>query len=618
MLRQESRVTTLVTPRGLEVTATTPNQLDSPLFMLFFMLAFAFPIVLFAADVLTGEMPDWLAIGEALFGRVWLWLGLGLAAFVLMLVFARYSNEHYIFGPKRIVRQHRIGRVVLASDDRPLPGVAAVRLVQDERGSWALKLDGHPRTTRGGAVTFSSRSMVPRPIAEADAHAAHERIVAWLAAPGSVPVEARPQVPAPIAALETAASVVTTRLTMPIPLLTGLAALLVLSLGWQHHEAAHGRAEPLPRFDRVVDGELVAFHWVVDVPEWTGDEYSARVRLRAAIRYHDDAGAARTLWLTSPRSEPLYSFAESVLPGTVPWTGLPWLEFALPQWMHDAAGRGESWADWHAAGAAYDPAAYDPDARAARIIAALDDPYPYLLAQWTAPPGDWRVAYPSTAPHLAMPLRWAEAERAALAGVDPRALLPLGATAAIVALMALPRVIVPSRRRRWIGRLAVLLVMLAVPLWSPHAERVPGWLGIGEWLPAASASVVRLHAPLDARGHTAIRRAAAPRESGEVVAVRWTPDRSAAWPLIVRLGLDTPPAAPLPDAEAGRLALVDRADAALATLEDDDLTAFLAEYVVSGAWSHAGALHTHVVAPALCRVVRDAGRRGTATAGLDC
>jgi hypothetical protein len=594
-----SQVRTVVTARGLEVTATTPNRLGSSLFGLFFLLIYGGIFLFVAADILTGEAPAWREIIDALFGQ--LWLGLGFAALVLMVAFSGHANDHWIFGRRSLVRQHRLGRIVLGTDDSPLAGVRQVRVEERSNGGWGVLLDGPEKVKRGGGRSYRSRTIVSLPIEREEAEAAGARIRAWLAEPGSLPVESRERVPAPIAALEAGASLVTSRLTLAIPLVLGLSALVVLGFGWQHREATLERAAPLPRMDRTAEGELIDYHWFVETHGELGDRSSASARLVAAVRYHDDAGTARTLWLTTQRGLPLYEFGRWQLPATARIIGLPELEFALPEWMREVVARGDGWADWRAAARNEQPGAPPRDARAAGILAELDDPYRWLLARWSAPAEDWRVTYRSGAPEYAMPLRWAEAERAALATVTPRALLPLGAVACVVALLSLPSVIVRSRQRRWIGQVAVVLTVLAVPFWAPYTERVPGWLGLDRWLLDGAAFVLRAHASVETLDHVAIRRAWPPRDSTPTVRVRWTPERSDAFPLLRRLGLHEPPAGSTDgDTAAARAAMVDRAATALAALDGDALTEFLADYVVSGWERRAGALHESVVAPALC------------------
>jgi hypothetical protein len=585
------RTTSVVTRRGLEITTPTPNVIIGCLVPLVMLLGFG-AIVLYAlSDLFIDGTDAWTGVYGQLFG--WGWLALGGVAAVLVMAFSSRSNQHLILGTRQVRYQHRLGRVVMHDEVRPLSTIDEVEAYPHEDDAWEVRWRSRRRHRyRVGTA------------APAEAEALAERIRAWLEAPGRLPVEADDRRPAPLALAEAALSLVSTRLTMVIPLSVAAAALLMLATVWQVHQMRQGRAEPLARLDRVADGELTAHRWHVHAPH--RDSHDARVYLRIAIDYTAEDGVRRTLWLASRRSLDLWELRLAPMQHAAAGLGVPGVEFDLPPWAAGAADAADDWAGWRALARLRERTGGE-EYHAANLLARLDEPYPFLQMLWTAPAPDWRVAYAASAPERAMPLTWVRAEREALRHVAPNTLLVLGGAAAVLILWTLPRVVAVGTRR-WIARSAALGVVLAVPWWAGHAERAAGMLGVGEWTAELTGDALRLTLAEPLWTHAGIRRARAPA-AADGVPVRWTPARSAAAELLRTLDLDTPPAAlPLPDPAAATAHMVERASAALARMSDAELVAFARGYETSEWYGRADGLHEAVVEPALCPLLADRAR----------
>jgi hypothetical protein len=110
-------------PRGLEVTIATPWAVSFLLGILVLAgMIITFVIVLITVQV-TGAMPEsYLQLLDIVFGRTWLWLGLGFAA--VLIFFDRFSNEQYIFGHHLVEYRFRSGSIVLNSRHHPLSWIS--------------------------------------------------------------------------------------------------------------------------------------------------------------------------------------------------------------------------------------------------------------------------------------------------------------------------------------------------------------------------------------------------------------------------------------------------------------------------------------------------------------
>jgi hypothetical protein len=597
----------VVTSRGLEITVPQPYQVQGCLAPLLILLLVLAPTLLLVGRELGPDAWEQIVVLRDALG-VW-WAAAALAAAALTLGFSRHSNNHYIFGSRTVRDQGRLGRVVISDDDLPLARIGEVEVVVDamKPGRWCVRC-ASKRVKAWPALLIS-------PLDHDEAVLLAERIRAWLRAPGELPRETTHEVPAPVLLAETALAMVSSRIMLAIPFVAGVAALLVLALAWQLHEAQRGRGEPLPRIDRVADGELQVYRWVLHSPLGSKDAQWAhewKLGLEIAIGYTPEDGRRRTLWLrTRPYArESLGYLGRGHLRQAAALYGPPAFEFVAPAWAGGAANGGAGWAEWRAV--AEGPHRWDDEYRAARLLSSLDDPFHFLLASWTAPTADWRVAYDPADPDRAMPVRWAEAERAALERVSPRALLAIAGAAMLIALLTLPRLVVPSRSRRWVGRLAVLGAVLTVPAWAEHGERLAGMTGVGGWTLDLGADLLLLGAPETHVGHAWLTRSRPPSrpDTGRVVA-RWTPERSASAGLLRELGLTGPlPQPPLADSAAAVAAMVRRAAAALAALDDAALADFASRHAGSDDGDDGDALHEAVVVPALCAVAAERAAAG--------
>jgi hypothetical protein len=523
----QKRVVAQVTPRGLEITVRTPGAMMGVLsaLLIIFLVVGMFAMFIFDSVGVAGEEPIWLELVDLLFGRVWSLLAVVLV--IVLLLFDRYSNEHYIFGRDTLERHFRIGRVILNDDDRPLK-----RIVDPRVEALASRSGGYGVTWRvKDRLPFRDEMVRGYPISKREAEAVVEKISAWLAAPGELPIEATPE-ESPLAAMtERASSIIATRVILAIPLLIGVGGLLLLSAIWRHYEWKQAATELAPGFDRVAPGELVSYRWVVE----GNNRHFARVRPYLVVAYTPDDGQQRLLTLTTQRSYQLYELSGNVVPAFAGLVGVPYVEFELPPRAALVGGTRAREEAWPPVDPPNDQEWLDDEFSA--ILRELDRPLDWLYAWWTAPEPDWRLAYSSSAPERAMPLRWQEAERLALASISPTAFTMVGGLALLAIFATLPRIVARSRRRRWIGRLVVLALIIATPWWSPLAERVPSALGVSERLIDGVADLVRLHAAEYESDHALMVRAPARTERKDAVLVRWTPEGSAAREAIATLGL---------------------------------------------------------------------------------
>jgi hypothetical protein len=583
----------VVTRRGLEITTAQPGMIMGCLAPLIMLLgAVALVLLLVSRDAFVGGDAAWTRLFGEVFG--WWWLALGGVATFLLVGFSRYSNDHIVLGRRQVLYQSRIGRVVVDEEVWPLRALSEVEVVPGDWGTWQVQW-------RNGRSYF--RHQLGRTDRES-AEALAERVRAWLAEPGALPVEKSAGVSAPLALMERALSLVGARLTMVLPLSLAALSLLTLALAWQHYDVARGRAEPAPSLDRVADGTLTHFAWHVHTPY---ESDNARVYLRLSIDYTAGDGVPRTLWLASRQAPELWRLTQGMLQRSTRLLGLPALDFHVPAWTDAVLREGTGWTAWRTP-IAGSPSADRRSSHAASLLDQLDRPFDFLVAQWTAPPADWRVAYSSRSPGRAMPLRWVEAERAALRHVEPDLLAAIAAVAVLLLFATLPRLLT-GPAHRWVGRTLTLGVVLAVPVWAPHAEHALRQVGVADGLLDIADIAVLAAVPPEMTDHAFLKRAPAPSaREAERVPVRWTPERSDAMPLLRRLGLDTPPAVlPLPDSAAAVEHMIGQARAALRRMSDDEAIAFIDWYDRAQWSSRASSLHAEVVEPAACALL-DASR----------
>jgi hypothetical protein len=590
----KKRVVAQVTPRGLEITIATPGAMAGVLsaLLIIFLVVGMFAFFIFHEMAVTGEEPLWLELVDLLFGRIWSLLAVVLL--IVLLLFDRYSNEHYIFGRETLERHFRIGRIILNDDDRPLK-----RIVEPRAEEIDSRSGGYGVTWRvNDRLPFRDEMVRGYPISKREAEAVVEKISAWLAAPGELPVETIPE-ESPLAALaERTVSIIASRLILAIPLLMGVAGLLVLSAIWRHYDWKQAAAGLAPGYDRVVAGELVSYRWVVD----GHDRYSAKVRPYLVLSYVPDDGQQRRLTLTTQRSYELYELSGNVITAFSDLIGVPHVEFELPARAALVGGtraREEAWPP-------VDPQDDQEwiDDRFSGILRELDRPLDWLYAWWRAPEPDWRVAYSSSAPERAMPLRWQEAERLTLASISPSAFVIVGGVALLAIFATLPRIVARSRRRRWIGRLVVVAVVIATPWWSPLAERLPSALGVSERLIDGIADLIRLHASDYESDYALMVRAPARSDRKEAVLLRWTPEGSAAREALATLGLM--PGVQMPGASFDEAIeqVVERAGRRLDRMSDEALLAFTRRYRAAEPPFQGGYLLDGVILPSICSSAR--------------
>jgi hypothetical protein len=595
------RIPVRVTRRGLEFTVPRPGIVGGCFSPVLILLVLVAGVILMAGRDAWEQAWEWVAVADLLVG-VW-WILAAAVMGVVTIAFSRSSNDHYIFGARAVRIQDRLGRIVLGETDLPYAWVGAIDAAEDrtEPGKWWVRF-ASKRLSRWPALLIT-------PLSRAEAEALAARIREWIAAPEAAESDVEPAEPTPVLVAETALSLLTSRITLVPRLLVGGAALLTLSLLWQLHLGQQGLAPPLPRLDRVAEGEPLHYRWVLHPPSpWEMGSYWT-VGLRLAIGYTPEDGEPRTLWLRTRRSRLAWVGDEQQRQvwQTARLFGPPPRQFEVPAWTAIVHHEGWSWPEWRAVIA--DGHRWDDDYSAASLLSALDDPLHYLAAGWTAAPPDWRVAYSSADPSRAMPLRWAEAEERTLAGVPLRALLPVGGVALLLAFWALPKVVAPRRSRRWLGRLVVLAGILAVPWWSDHAERLAVRLGASDWALDFAADMLRLAAPEEAVDHAFVVRSRLPPRESDGIVLEWAPGASAWAGLLRELGLDAPPPAlPLPDSAAATAYMVARARAALDERDDVELIRFADAYDQAGLANLVDTFRDAVVTPALCGLAAAATR----------
>jgi hypothetical protein len=589
MIRPAQHPRCVVTPRGLEITIPTPRVIGGKLIILMPLLLMLPFVPLMMPDVFVGDLGEWAREIDQFFG--WRWIGIGLAATALLMAFSGFSNQHVVLGTHVTRYQQRIGRIVLDDEGGRLSGVTRVQALE-ERGRWWVEL----RRTEASTPTRLG------PVTPEDAAELRDRIQSWLEAPGQLPIEERTRVAVPLLIAESALSTVTSRLTLVVPLLIGTGAALLLAAVWQVHEARAGRSTPIPRLDRVAEGRLAYSRWhLYSLADSVG---AVRVYQQIAIEYVPDHGVPRALWLRTRPATGLRQFAPAYRrhAGRL-GTGL---EFSLTDRTLDALAHGQSWGDWHALARRPAEDFRDPHF-AARTLALLDQPFDILVARWSSSEPDWRIAYSAAAPERAMPLWWAEAEWAMLQQVSTRRLAILAAIAILLIFGTLPR-LVPGRPYRWIGRVAALAVVLALPWWVEHAERGAKHMGIDEIRADLVLDALRIGLPEAQRQHAFIRRIHPPAPPQELPPLLWTPEQSVVGPLLPRIGLDAPPPQlPLPDGTAVVSFMRERVAETLGTLDDDALAEFAGDYGAEFWPLRAGELHERVIAPVLCQLADERG-----------
>jgi hypothetical protein len=272
------------------------------------------------------------------------------------------------------------------------------------------------------------------------------------------------------------------------------------------------------------------------------------------------------LWQRTPDAVAQGSAVEWRLARLARHLGLPYIEWSLPA---DAAPlfdpASPSFADL--------PAHATPqNARHRDWVADLDQPIDYGAALAIAAPSDWRIAYASQDPtqaQLAVLARTIEAGQRDLPAWLPwlfivGTALP-GALCLFIGLGG--------------GRLALasaLAAVLALPLWAPQAGPLAQAIGVAPAVARVARDVLAIAMPAAAQeaAHLLVPIGAPTERTGDVV-VRWTPDRSAAAPVLDAFGLAQPSARPGLGFEAARAALWDEAAARVAALDDAALVALI-------------------------------------------
>jgi hypothetical protein len=577
-MKEGSRVRIARSHQGLEVSIATPWALSGHLVglaILLFMGAFAVTVV---TEHLTGALPDYLLILERLFGRWWLWAGIAVLA--LLIALDRQSTERTVLGPRLVERQTRTGRFVLGRDRFPLSWVSDPE-VEELQGKHYVTW----RWTRG--LRTRSR-VIGEGLSRAEAEEVAARVREWLqSAPAAMEATAEAREPSAGAALlDSAVSLVTSRFGLALPALLAAGSLV-------YQELAAGD-EGFARELVVVEGELEELRWVLD-PATAYDSISMRIGMEAAIRFRDGE-RVQTRWLASRAIEPRYVLDERMLQAAAVF-GSPPVRFVVPARTLGKAPAGSDWLDWAEWrwGRRGEEREWPP--HELYSLTMLDDPYTYLAVRYSTPEPDLRVAYPAGRPDQAMPLVWWQAEHEARGGVSPAVLVPSSAAALLLLFATLPRVLVRARHHRWLGTACVAALVLALPWWAAHADRLPRWLGADASVAEAMADLLRFHA--EERGHLFFRPTAEPWTREPIL--EWTPDRSGAYPLMVTLGLHEPPAGlPLPSVEAVTAALVARATGAFAAMDDRELRAFAIDYGHHNPTERYRGLHWEVVRPAFC------------------
>ena len=587
--REQPRPTSVVTRDGLEITAPT-REVQGTLVGFFVLLVIVIPVfITFYNQSRAHGIEDWLHLLDGLFG--WTWLGAGLLLAILTVSFSHRSNVRCLIGPRVILREGRVGRIVLSSDSWRRPKAVRVDTGSDVGERSYLRIRGgrwySPETRISGLHTE-------------DAERLAAQVRSWLEAPEEAPVEEAESGSMGIAAAETALSIVSSRLSMVFPLLIATVSLLLLVIVWQLHQAQGGHGVPLPRMDLVAEGELIEHRWVIHAPFGEHGPNDPRAYLRLGVAYVPEDGVSRTLWLRTRHAPPLSGIRRE-MGITSAMVGLPSLEFQLPTWMAEVTASGEGWAEWRAIGE--DPAASFRSRHAAELLAPLDDPFDNLLRSWTAPVADWRIAYNGEVPERAMPLQWAEAERLAMEQLNMRDLLVPGGVALLLVLLTLPGIFSFGSRRS-IGRLLAVAVVLAIPWWAEHAEAGVSRLAAGGWALDFAYDRLRNTLPEESRRHAVLQRTRAPSAAAPGSPIAWSPERSESAELLRTLDLMTPPTGlPLPHFDAVADAMRTRARSALLAMTPEELLAFAEMYEAADHRTARRTLHRVVVMPSLCAVI---------------
>lgn len=573
----------LVTARGLEITFAIPWAFTGLISALVIVGMLGMFLVTVVTTEVTGMMPEILDVLEFVFGRFWLWLGLPVA--VALIACDWWSNEHFILGRESVERQFRCGRIVLNRKRFPSRWVSDPD-IESYREKWyvAWRWKGNQR---------SRRSINSAGLDEADAAEVAARIRQWLDAPDQAREDAGRTTG--LALLESAIAVVSSRFGAAVPLLIGLAGLLILAQGWQLYDKPESSGSSGLDVLQVSPGRLVSLHWAFD----PGSLYAAtvaRMRIEAEVEFSVD-GQPHQLRLVGRKFEPLFWFSENYQ-RAARVLGTSSVNFMLPVDRFASLPSDSDWQQWSEIELGRSEEALAAHSSATELLVALDRPDLYMLTRGTLPKPDLLIAFPVGQVDKAMPLFWLEAEQAARAGMPLIRLMPVTALAILLIMLTLPGVLVRSLQRRWMARILVGLVIASLPWWAAHAEVLPRWLGIDSRLSQLTADLVRMHSP--DHEHLWITSTQAPLAAG--IPVAWTLEQSDSFELLNTLGLAAVMGTGRWPSEAQALEdWIALASDHFAVLSDPELKTFAIDYGSAEGPRRYGHLHWSVVEPAFCR-----------------
>jgi hypothetical protein len=577
-------VSVVTSRNGLEVTVPIAWAFTGNLIGLGLIgMVGVFVIVMVTTEV-TGVEPSFLSILQFIFGRVWLWIGMAVA--VVLIACDRFSNERFIFGPKRVERQFRSGPVVLNRQRFPLHWISDPVVVK-EKGS-------HYVCWRWKGNTYSRRKLNWSGLAQADAEHIAERLSSWLQSPEKPPdqtadsaIDASP--------LEWLVSVVSSRFGVAVPLLFALTGMLLLAQIWLlYDEIEGGQATVVPDL-QVIPGQLHALHWVID-PATAITGAFARVRLEAEIGFDVD-GTSHSLHLAGRKFESIMYF-ESMYLRASEWFGPDSTRFIVPERLYVRLPTDNDWRSWSELRTVGPKDRDDLPLGAVELLASLDRPWLYMVTQATTDTPELQIAFPPGRADRAMPLAWYEAEQAARANVPLLFLAPVTLVSVLMMLLAFPSVLVQSLDRRRYARLLTLVFILAVPWWAGQAQSLPRLVGVDDLVGELAADLIRLHSTK--RDHLWFR-AIAPPASERGVVVDWRLEQSGIQELIAELGLtELGHKRQWPDEMTAREEWQLAAKATFAAYDDQQLRRFAIAYTRAQWPSRYRMFHQRVVQPAFC------------------
>jgi hypothetical protein len=537
-------------------------------------------LALFLTTEVTGVIPSLTSILEFIFGRVGLWAGAVLV--LLIIVLDRRSEEHFVFGPDMVEHRLCCGPFVFGRTRFPLGWIKDPDL---EEAPGGLRVNWQWRGRRG------RRWMTNEEFSPADARRIESELRHWLDRPR--PAASGTALPGHQDVLEGVLTVVTSRFALAVPMLLAAVALLILAHVWQiYRESPQDQAEPF----EVAQGELLEMVWVID-PDSSYSQYVASVRMQATVAF-EAAGKEHQLHLASRRSEPLAGFW-MWYPRAVTLLGDGGVKFLVPPRLLARVPAGSGWLEWsnmlwaRTEDSTPRPIGLD-------VLDALDDPWLYLTTRAGSLETELQVAFPPGQPERAMLLSWLDAEREARSSVFLPMLIPITVIAILLVFATLPRVLARSLHRRWIGRIAAALLILALPWWAGQAEAIPRWLNVDSLVVDLTADLLRLHAA--EREHLWLVRVNPEPRSGTLL--EWSLESSKAYPLLQRLGVadvvQFQQGGNWPDSETAQADIVAAATHTLAFWSVEELKRFAIDYGSNEGPQRYGDLHRQLVEPAFC------------------